>query len=60
MIIVSPIIDTVAILLILFEAIAYLYMDLYMDLYTEPLSPPPLYTADTASLNRAGGPISRK
>ena len=56
MIIVSPSIDTVAILLILFEAIAYLYMDLYI----EPLSPPPLYTADTASTNRAGAPILRK
>ena len=54
--IVSPSTNTVAILCILFEAIAYLYMDLYM----EPLSPPPLYTAYTASLNRAGGPISRK
>ena len=50
--IVSPSIYTVAILCILFEAIAYLYM--------EPLSPPALYTADTASINRAGVPILRK
>ena len=54
--IVSPSIYTVDILCILFEAIAYLYIDLYM----EPLSPPPLYTEDTASLNRAGAPILRK
>ena len=50
--IVSPSIDTGTILCILFEAVAYLYM--------EPLSPPALYTADTASLNRAGAKILRK
>ena len=53
---VSPRIDTFAILCILIEAIAYLYIDLYM----EPLSPPPLYTEDTASRNRAGAQILRK
>ena len=53
---VSPSIYTVAILCLLFEAYAYLYMDLYI----EPLSLPPLYTADTARTNRAGAPILRK
>ena len=43
---------TVTILCIIFEAIAYLYM--------QPLSPPALYTANTASLNRAGAHILRK
>ena len=55
--IVSPSIYTVDILCILFEAIAYLYIDLYI---MESLSPPALYTADTASLKRAGAPILRK
>ena len=50
--IVPPSTNTVAIICILFEAIAYLYM--------EPLSPPALYTEDTASLNKAGAPILRK
>ena len=52
MIILYPSIDTVAILCILIEAIAYLYIDLYM----EPLSPPPLYTEDTASTGGGGCP----
>ena len=62
--IVSPSTNTRTILCILIEAYAYLYLDLYIEhiayLYMQPLSPPALYTANTASLNRAGAQILRK